>query len=68
MVLPARVGYARRVRSFKHPRIEEVGAEDVFHALGDPVRLDIVRRLGRVPEDTAFPFPCTLRIYQIPLA
>lgn len=38
------------MRGFKHPRIEEVGAEHVFHALSDPIRLGIVRQLGRMHE------------------
>jgi DNA-binding transcriptional ArsR family regulator len=46
----ARACYGRAVRAFKHPRIEEVRAEQVFRALGDPVRLGIVRSLGRLHE------------------
>lgn len=33
------------MRPFKHPRIEEVELPALLHALSDPVRLDIVRRL-----------------------
>ena len=44
--------YATRsgVRSFQHPRIEEVSAEQVFHALSDPVRIGIVRQLAALGE------------------
>jgi DNA-binding transcriptional ArsR family regulator len=38
------------VRGFKHPPIEEVTLELMFHALSDPVRLDIVRQLAATPE------------------
>jgi DNA-binding transcriptional ArsR family regulator len=38
------------VRGLKHPLIEEVALEHVFHALSDPVRLDIVRQLAGTPE------------------
>lgn len=34
------------MRSYKHPSIEDVRPEDIFHALSDPVRLEIVRRLA----------------------
>jgi DNA-binding transcriptional ArsR family regulator len=35
------------VRTFKHPPIDAVNVEDLFHALSDPVRLGIVRQLAR---------------------
>jgi DNA-binding transcriptional ArsR family regulator len=38
------------MRAFKHPSIEDVALEDVFHALSDPVRLDIVLQLAREGE------------------
>lgn len=34
------------MRTYKHPAIEDVRPEDIFHALSDPVRLDIIRRLA----------------------
>lgn len=40
------------MRTYAHPRIEEVELEHVLHALSDPVRLDIVRRLAREGEAT----------------
>lgn len=38
------------MRAFKHPPIDEVAIEDVLHALSDPIRLEIVRRLARQGE------------------
>jgi len=35
------------MRGLKHPPIEDVAIEHVFHALSDPIRLKIVRRLAR---------------------
>lgn len=40
------------MRPFKHPRIDEVELPALLHALSDPVRLDIVRRLDRSGEAT----------------
>lgn len=40
------------MRPFKHPSPEEFSLERLFHALSDPVRLDIVRYLARVTEAT----------------
>ena len=40
------------MRSYKHPAIEEVRLEDVFYALSDPVRLEIVNRLAREGQAT----------------
>lgn len=40
------------MRPFKHPAIEDVTLEDVFRALSDPVRLEIVQRLAREGEAT----------------
>jgi len=40
------------MRTYSHPRIDEVELEHVLHALSDPVRLDIVRRLAREGEAT----------------
>ena len=39
-----------RMRSFKHPEIEDVAISDVLHALSDPIRLDIVRQLAHADE------------------
>ena len=33
------------MRPFKHPPVDDVPIETVLHALSDPVRLEIVRRL-----------------------
>jgi DNA-binding transcriptional ArsR family regulator len=38
------------MRAFRHPSIEDVALEDVFHALSDPVRLHIVLQLAREGE------------------
>jgi DNA-binding transcriptional ArsR family regulator len=35
------------MRAFKHPAIDDVALEDVFYALSDPVRLEIVLTLAR---------------------
>jgi DNA-binding transcriptional ArsR family regulator len=40
------------MRAYKHPAIEDVRLEDVFYALSDPVRLEIVHRLGQAGEAT----------------
>lgn len=40
------------MRAYKHPAIEDVRIEDVFYALSDPVRLEIVTRLAREGEAT----------------
>jgi DNA-binding transcriptional ArsR family regulator len=40
------------MRTYKHPSIEDVRLEDVFHALSDPIRLEIVRRLAFEGEAT----------------
>lgn len=40
------------MRSYRHPTPEEFALERVFHALSDPVRLEIVRHLSRVEEAT----------------
>tara|TARA_R110000772_G_scaffold268420_1_gene395408 strand:- start:840 stop:1139 length:300 start_codon:yes stop_codon:yes gene_type:complete len=34
------------MRPFKHPDIDAVSLEHLLHALSDPVRMDIVRRLA----------------------
>lgn len=36
----------------RHPEIAEVRLEQVLHALSDPVRLDVVRRLAATGEAT----------------
>lgn len=36
----------RRPRGWEHPSLEEVGLEVMLDALGDPVRLEVVRRLA----------------------
>ncbi|WP_295461124.1 helix-turn-helix transcriptional regulator [uncultured Pseudomonas sp.] len=40
------------MRPFKHPSPDEFSLERLFHALSDPVRLDIVRYLAQVTEAT----------------
>ena len=50
MARPAQACYAEGVRAFKHPPLDEVTAADLFYALSDPVRLEIVRQLGRESE------------------
>lgn len=34
------------MRPFKHPDIDAISLEHLLHALSDPVRMDIVRRLA----------------------
>lgn len=36
------------MRPYKHPSTEQLTLERIFHALSDPIRLDIVRHLARV--------------------
>lgn len=38
------------MREFKHPPLQEVSAAHLFYALSDPVRLEIVQKLGRMHE------------------
>jgi len=38
------------VRAYQHPAIEEVSPEQVFHALSDPVRVEVVRQLAEQGE------------------
>lgn len=40
------MGMIRIMRPFKHPAVEDLTLERLFHALSDPVRLDIVRTLA----------------------
>lgn len=40
------------MRAFKHPSVADFTLERLFHALSDPVRLEIVRCLSRVDEAT----------------
>jgi DNA-binding transcriptional ArsR family regulator len=40
------------MRTYTHPTPEDFLLERVFHALSDPVRLEIVRHLSRVEEAT----------------
>lgn len=40
----------RGMRSYTHPDPKEFTLERLFHALSDPVRLEIVRHLARVAE------------------
>lgn len=40
------------MRLYNHPAPEEFVLERIFHALSDPLRLEIVRRLSRVAEAT----------------
>ncbi len=46
------------MRAHTHPAIENVALEDIFHALSDPVRLDIVRRLARDGEANCAALEC----------
>lgn len=38
------------MRTYTHPAPEDFVLERIFHALSDPVRLEIVQRLSRVEE------------------
>lgn len=38
------------MRTIKHPRIDQIDLTDVMHALSDPARLEIVRRLADATE------------------
>lgn len=38
------------VRPLFHPEPHEIRLEEVFHALSDPVRMEIVRKLAAIPE------------------
>lgn len=38
------------MRAYAHPNLEDVSIEHLLHALSDPVRMDIVRRLAREGE------------------
>ncbi|TBU94606.1 ArsR/SmtB family transcription factor [Stutzerimonas kirkiae] len=40
------------MRPFKHPSAKDFTLERIFHALSDPVRLEIIRHLARVSEAT----------------
>jgi DNA-binding transcriptional ArsR family regulator len=40
------------MRPFKHPPADEFALERIFHALSDPARLEIVRRLAHVEAAT----------------
>jgi DNA-binding transcriptional ArsR family regulator len=40
------------MRAYKHPSIDDVTMEEIFHALSDPVRLGIVRQLAREGDQT----------------
>jgi DNA-binding transcriptional ArsR family regulator len=40
------------MRTYTHPAAEDFTLERLFHALSDPVRLEIVRRLSTVDEAT----------------
>jgi len=42
--------YTLAMRPYKHPTANEFILERVLYALSDPVRLDIVRQLGRLGE------------------
>lgn len=46
------------MKEFHHPAMKDVPIEAVFRALGDPVRLDIVRRLARGGETTCGALDC----------
>lgn len=38
------------MRPLFHPELHEIRLEDVFHALSDPIRMEIIRRLVSAPE------------------
>lgn len=38
------------MRAMKHPAMHEVSVEQVFYALSDPVRLEIVQKLCQIDE------------------
>ena len=40
------------MRTIHHPSIHEIELPDLLHALGDPVRLEIVRHLAEHPNET----------------
>ncbi len=40
------------MRPYKHPHVNELTLERIFHALSDPARLEIVRHLARVEAAT----------------
>lgn len=46
------------MRPFKHPPMSSVSLTQVLHALSDPVRLDIVRRLVRDGETSCAALDC----------
>ena len=46
------------MRAFRHPAIEDITLEHVFHALSDPVRLEIVRQLARHGEASCNTIDC----------
>lgn len=37
------------MRQIRHPRLDQIELTDVMHALSDPARLEIVRRLAAAP-------------------
>jgi DNA-binding transcriptional ArsR family regulator len=49
------------MRALYHPRIEDIRLPDVFHALSDPTRLDMVRTLLLDPSVN-----CSVRYAAIP--
>lgn len=46
------------MRPYKHPTAEQFTLERIFHALSDPVRLEIVRHLSRVETATCGELDC----------
>ena len=46
------------MRPFKHPAPSSVSLEQVLHALSDPVRLDIVRKLAKRGETSCADLDC----------
>ncbi|WP_224366407.1 ArsR/SmtB family transcription factor [Hyalangium versicolor] len=46
------------MRAFKNPAIEDISLEHIFHALSDPVRLEIVRQLAQLGEASCNAVDC----------
>jgi DNA-binding transcriptional ArsR family regulator len=49
------------MRTFFHPRTEDIRLSDVFHALSDPTRLDMIQALLLDPS-----INCSVRYAEIP--
>jgi DNA-binding transcriptional ArsR family regulator len=48
------------MRPFYHPQCEDISLVGVLYALGDPVRLQIVRRLAEIGELTCSDLDCAV--------